>query len=118
MTQPTIEEVAGWMMEAAELAYLVSLRDGGVRDKTILSQHYTKKREIFNDRAAQVDAMGWRPIVEAPIGKNMFVAISITDQYISDPWCVWQQRDGDYSRWPHKFKPTHFMPLPQPPVKK
>ena len=44
---PTMEEVSGWLMEAAELAYLVSLRDGGARDKTILSQHYTKKREIL-----------------------------------------------------------------------
>ena len=57
---PTMEEVAGLLMEAAELAYLVSLRDGGARDKTILSQHCTKKRGIFNDRAALVEAMGCR----------------------------------------------------------
>lgn len=57
---PTMEEVAGWLREAAELAYLVSLRDGGARDKTILSQHCTKKREIFNDRAALVEAMWCR----------------------------------------------------------
>ena len=55
----TIEDVAGWPREAAELAYLVSLRDGGARDKAIPSQHCTKKMEIFNDRAAQVEAMGW-----------------------------------------------------------
>ena len=58
--------------------------------------------------------MEWQPIETAPEGKTMFVAISIRKDYISDPWCVWYE-NGDFIRWPHKFNPTHWMPLPSPP---
>lgn len=63
----------------------------------------------------------WKPIAELPkdMGLTMFVAISITPEYISDPWCVWKDdhtelRDDvkmGFARWPHDFPPTHFIDL-------
>lgn len=65
--------------------------------------------------------MGWLPIESAPVGKTMFVAKAFAQQivgsmmYDSDPWCVWQSSLGSFERWPHRFPPTHWMPLPPPP---
>lgn len=66
----------------------------------------------------------WRPIEEAPVGKEMFVAIGVTTgnaftngrPYTTDAWCVWQQDKGEFRRWPHYWAPTHFMPIPAPPA--
>lgn len=33
-------------------------------------------------------------------------------KYTTDPWAVWAD-EGSFVRWPHNFKPTHWMPLPQ-----
>lgn len=133
---PTMEEVAGWLREAADAAYDVNegrpLDDGWF--------------ESFNHRAAQVEAMGWRPIEEAPIGGG---AESIDDpNWVEPPKLLllfpsgtmrignyeWYFSEGGYgynglSAWAdsstgeqleyaHGEAPTHFMPLPQPPVKK
>ena len=66
--------------------------------------------------------MKWQPIETAPRdGKTIFVAIAIgikvgsTENYTTDPWCVWHGTDDEYVRWPHRFLPTHWMPLPEPP---
>jgi hypothetical protein len=58
----------------------------------------------------------WQPIETAPkeYTKEMFVVIAIGangGKYNTDPYCVWYD-DGDFIRWPHSFKPTHWMPLP------
>lgn len=65
----------------------------------------------------------WKPISEAPVGREMFVAKGFAvcnghtggKPYATDPWCVWQESPGEFTRWPHHFPPTHFMPLPPPP---
>lgn len=63
----------------------------------------------------------WKPIGSLPKDyKPMFVAIAIdaitrpgsTITYTTDPWCVWRNDLGTYSRWPHSFPPTHYMELP------
>ena len=62
----------------------------------------------------------WKSIDSAPIGMDMFVvkAFDVNDghtggqAYTSDPWCVWQEKEGEFSRWPHRFKPTHWIELP------
>lgn len=59
--------------------------------------------------------MEWQPIETAPDGKKMFVVISATDMYITDPYCVWKDSRGLFVRWPHKFKPTHWAELPEHP---
>lgn len=65
---------------------------------------------------------GWREINNGAIfPKTMFVVKAFnvcngfTDgkEYTSDPWCVWLEPDGSFARWPHHFKPTHWMPLPE-----
>ncbi len=67
----------------------------------------------------------WQPISTAPKdGRTMFVVIaagivpfpSSRSTYTSDPWCVWRNDEGGFSRWPHDFGPTHWMPLPPPPA--
>lgn len=59
------------------------------------------------------------PIENAPIGKEMFVAIAIDISptygilsYTSDPYVVWQPERGEFKRWPHPYPPTHYYPLP------
>ena len=60
----------------------------------------------------------WLPIETAPKETTqMFVVVAFgakvgATPYNSDPWCVWHQR-GEFVRWPHKFSPTHWMPLPE-----
>jgi len=34
--------------------------------------------------------------------------------YTTDQYAGWTE-DGDWVRWPHKFYPSHWMPLPPPP---
>lgn len=63
----------------------------------------------------------WQPIETAPKETTqMFVVVAFgakvgATPYNSDPWCVWHQR-GEFVRWPHKFSPTHWMPLPEAPT--
>lgn len=60
----------------------------------------------------------WLPIESAPRNtKEMFVVKGFDVdmggfKYTTDPWAVWSD-EGSFVRWPHKFKPTHWMPLPQ-----
>lgn len=58
--------------------------------------------------------MEWQPIETAPKVKSpMIVVIGHFKKrnYITDPWCVFWQ-DGVWERWPHRDRPTHWMPLP------
>lgn len=66
----------------------------------------------------------WKKIENIPYqlitGNKMIVvkAINIKPHegfnglYTSDPYCVWIQRDGTLARWPHEYKPTHYMEIP------
>lgn len=59
---------------------------------------------------------GWRDIASAPdraliVAKAINITLPSGQKYTSDPWVVWRQ-DGSYARWPHDFRPTHFIPLP------
>lgn len=66
---------------------------------------------------------GWQPIETAPVGKTIFVCIGVTEgnvftggaPYVTDPWCVWQPQSGVFSRWPHNWAPTHWMPVLEAP---
>jgi hypothetical protein len=67
--------------------------------------------------------MNWLPITTAPQSRKpfeMFVVIAIRSipqpssaPYTSDPYCVWREADGSFARWPHRFAPTHWCPLPR-----
>lgn len=56
----------------------------------------------------------------APGKRAVFVVIAINvecgtiREYTSDPYCVFRNSDGSFARWPHKFPPTHWYPLPDP----
>ncbi len=64
----------------------------------------------------------WLPIDTAPCmscPNKMFVVIGIdikvtetSPPYTTDPWCVWREKNGSFTRWPHPFPPTHWAPLP------
>jgi hypothetical protein len=65
----------------------------------------------------------WQPIETAPKDKQMFVVIAFDvpflgtgKNYTTDAYCVWAETGGKFSRWPHKFPPTHWTPLPSPPT--
>jgi len=67
------------------------------------------------------ESMNWQPIETAPIRSipnKMFAVIAktttpVNDPYITDPYYVWREADGSFSRWPHSFMPTHWHPMPQ-----
>ncbi len=106
---PTMEEVAGWLREAANTFKTISAHlPGGI---------WVGLEGLNLDRAAQVEAMGWRPIEEAKlsIGYRCLLCNGIT--VVTGYWggSRWvNERSGIGSTYPA----THFMPIPQPPVKK
>lgn len=66
---------------------------------------------------------GWRPIETAPHeNRDMFIVKAFnvsgvgSGLYTSDAWAVWRTVEGGFSRWPHKFSPTHWTPLPPAPI--
>lgn len=72
---------------------------------------------------------GWRPIAEAPKGRDangkMHKALLIARypaEFTTMPtWsdireCWWDDSTGAWGRWPHSFPPTHFMPSPALPL--
>lgn len=69
---------------------------------------------------ANAEPAGWQKIETAPKDRTMFVvrgfnvAVRKDYHYDTDPYCVWATGDG-FKRWPHPFKPTHWMPLPAAP---
>ena len=120
---PTMEEVAGWLRDRGSELYNKSKRldnEFGQRDAIL------KRAECWFDRAAQVEAMGWRPISECP--KNG-TCIDLWDSSIkkrltdcrwdgNNRWVRWDENAFGVMAWcVVKGKITHFMPLPQPPVK-
>jgi len=67
--------------------------------------------------------MNWQPIETAPketreifVVRGFRVNVRTAFPYTTDPYCVWRRGDGGYERWPHHFPPTHWMPLPPPPI--
>lgn len=67
------------------------------------------------------EGCGWQPIDTAPQGSREMFVVKAFDvcngftggrPYTSDPYCVWRNDDGGFSRWPHNFQPTHWAPLP------
>lgn len=60
----------------------------------------------------------WRPIESAPRDGTEFDAWCPVRRRI--PWAYWHKEteqfffDADNASWP--FQPTHWMPLPEPPV--
>ncbi len=63
------------------------------------------------------DVMDWRSIDTAPKNSGrQFLVIGVNvmgGTYTTDLHCVWT-RNGEFVRWPHKFPPTHWMPIPLP----
>jgi len=76
--------------------------------------------------SARVRDEAWQPIETAPNAeqRDMFVvrAFNVCNgftggrNYTSDAYCVWRDIHGGFARWPHHFAPTHWIPLPAPPV--
>lgn len=64
----------------------------------------------------------WQPIETAP-RDGTFVILCAFDvildggiRYTSDPYCSWRFKDSnEWAGWPHRFPPTHWLPLPEPP---
>lgn len=62
----------------------------------------------------------WRGIKSAP---GFRVPVLLIGRYPtgngwSDIYHGWRNAGGsNWARWPHDFKPTHWMPLPAPPTK-
>lgn len=114
---PIIEEVARWLREAGKKEEVQRLRSGA-------SIHDARTEgERWYLRAAQVEAMGWRPISEAPRDGTLI------DMWEDDtkerlPDCMWVNGAWHQFRHPSEWMKimfgtlTHFIPIPKPPVKK
>lgn len=68
-------------------------------------------------------AQGWLPIETAPRnqmemfivrGFNTRIGMGAYAGYTTDAYAVWAD-EGNFVRWPHPFRPTHWMPLPPAP---
>lgn len=116
---PTMEEIAGWLREAAGDH---ALRASFSKTASGALTHQAKEKEA-RDRSAQVEDMGWRPIEEAPKDAT-FVDLwnSSLNARVTD--CLWSR--GEWKKWDETDQEylavedgaTHFMFVPQPPVKK
>ena len=81
--------------------------------------------ELVSSSTVQQVGAEWMPIETAPNAeqRDMFVvrAFNVSNEftggrnYTSDAWCVWRDIYGGFSRWPHKFAPTHWTALPSSP---
>jgi len=77
--------------------------------------------DAFKAGRASVSASrqeGWQPIETAPVGRVMFVVAAFNAPlrrggiYTTDPYCVWQEKRGQFQRWPHgALSPTHWQSL-------
>jgi hypothetical protein len=81
-----------------------------------------KTRQLYEHPAPQAVPAGWLPIESAPIGLEMFIIrgfdVRVSDhitKYTTDAYAIWQPFRGKFERWPHRFEPTHWMPLPPSP---
>lgn len=60
----------------------------------------------------------WQPIETAPPygAQVLLIGKYPTGNGWSDVYHGWRNAGGsNWDRWPHNFKPTHWMPLPEPP---
>lgn len=60
---------------------------------------------------------GWRPIETAPEG----VLVDLWSSHTNSRWTDCEWKHGEWWRYgngyePHEFDPTHWMPLPEPPI--
>ena len=79
-----------------------------------------REAKAEQDRLAHVRDIpeGWKPIEIAPPDRQMVMLIARypTGTDWTDIYNGWRNSDGDWTRWPHNFPPTHWMPLPSPPA--
>ena len=114
---PTMEEVAGWLREAALSERAISLACLTGLLPARFKMEADERSDLFDSRAAQVEAMVWRPIEEAP--KNERVLLWAEGWYAPNTgeWAKTGFSPDGYrvSEWTHQ--PTHFRPNVEPPVK-
>jgi hypothetical protein len=73
----------------------------------------------WNTRApSALPVSGWRDIATAPPYRVpvLLIAPYPTKTGWTDIYYGWRNAGGsNWDRWPHDFRPTHWMPLPSPP---
>lgn len=109
MIQPTMEEVAGWLREAAKLEFHAWCQ-------SLTHSECQRKANRWYIRASWVEAMGWRPIDSAP--KDGSEALYYHNGCVNSAKYENGRLGGQgwsYAEWSY---PTHWMPMPQPPVTK
>ena len=120
---PTMEEVAGWLREAALSERAISLACLTGLLPARFKMEADERSDLFDSRASQVEAMGWRPIEEAPrTGEEVdlwddFAQDRITDcKWMKNAWHRWEPNAFETMDWCRVHgKLTHFMRKPQPP---
>lgn len=119
---PTMEDVAGLLREAAD-NHRIRASFAGTASGALM---HRAKEKVYRDIAAQVEAMGWRPIEEAPKnGTYIDLWDSSVKKRLTDcrwdgnnRWVRWDENAFGVMAWcVVKGKITHFMAIPQPPGK-
>lgn len=101
--------------EALQMSDARSMETGRRHIKSCAQAHTAVEEAVRQEREA------WRTIDTLPVGAPPVLLIgqyplqSVTPVW-SDIYHGWKDRNGDWSRWPHSFEPTHWMPLPAAPA--
>lgn len=128
---PAIEEVAGWLRELSgwfgEMSRLSQM------DCTI--DLNMSRSKMWAERAAQVEAMGWRPITDKSNPPHGVPVLLWAEEWVDEDFnptgvrvghftegdgytsCGWDARQDVFTT-EDESSPTLWVPLPQPPVKK
>lgn len=96
------------------------------RDVDNNDEYYMSHTQTAWDAWQAALASQWQPIDTLPVkqmreSREMFVVRGFnvegmsTGPYTTDPYCVWIGIEDELARWPHRFPPTHWLPLPPAP---
>jgi len=114
------QEVAGWMIELAD--WFEGLAKSS--SMTCTNELNLKRAQMWRDRAAQVEAIGWQPVESAPpFGTPVFVSGFIKNVPGPERWVSQAVQCVDDGKWYENdecendsfYPPTHWMSLPEPP---
>lgn len=103
----TRDEVLKRLDRMADKANMESMSSWGLSQPTMAAEK-RKQAELLRAAAELIRAGGWRPIADAPEGKELLVGGWVDDYWDTD--IIWKHTALDYEY-------THYLPEPEPPAR-